>query len=231
MWQNGSLVGSRHKLAHGRHKLTCPSSTIIADFDNIYEDDPTKRLAYWYFNFNQEKTQVLDIMLRSIIRQLCPNPVPKYVIKLWKEHCPQGREPTQRLLLGVLEQILESSPGSTFLILDALDECPERPGNQARETLLNLLNELIERHRPILHILATSRPEYDIRFHLGKHQTFDIEEGLSEDVERFVNDRLEQGKLKEWLNQNPLLKEKIREKLLSVEKPYVFLRCFSTMNG
>ena len=117
--------------------------------------------------------------------------------------------------------MVESYTGRVILILDALDECPEIPGNSARGTLLQFLNSLIVRHKQTLHILATSRPEPDIRGHLSKHTAIDIEAALSQDVERFVNDRLETGKLAEWLNKNQAMKEKIRKKLLGIERPYV----------
>lgn len=56
---------------------------------------------------------------------------------------------------------------------------PEMPGNSARGTLLNFLNRLIYRHKQTLHVLITSRPEPEIRFHLEKHTAVDIEEDLS----------------------------------------------------
>ncbi|GAB1208113.1 hypothetical protein APSETT445_006853 [Aspergillus pseudonomiae] len=182
------------------------------------ECDPTKRLAYWYFTFDQNKQQVVDIMLRSVMRQLCPHPVPESIVKLWKEH-RQGREPTRTDLYSTFEQMVESCTGRIILILDALDECPETPENSARGTLLQFLNRLIARHKQTLHILATSRPEYDILCHLSKHTAIDIEEALSQDVERFVNDRLVTGKLAEWLNKNQPMKEKIQKKLLGIERP------------
>lgn len=66
-------------------------------------------------------------MLRSVIRQLCPNPLPESIMKSWEAH-RQGREPTQAKLFDIFEQMIESYTGHIVLILDALDECPRNAG-------------------------------------------------------------------------------------------------------
>jgi len=51
-----------------------------------------------------------------------------------------------------------------YLILDALDECPDTSGIPSpRELVLQLVEELVELRLPNLHICVTSRPEVDIR--------------------------------------------------------------------
>ena len=51
-----------------------------------------------------------------------------------------------------------------FIILDALDECPESPGIPSpRNEVLQLVKELVDLHPQGLHICVTSRPEVDIR--------------------------------------------------------------------
>jgi hypothetical protein len=47
--------------------------------------------------------------------------------------------------------------------MDALDESPDTGIPSPRETVLHLLNELVELWLPNLHICVTSRPEFDIR--------------------------------------------------------------------
>ncbi|KAH9034365.1 hypothetical protein EDB83DRAFT_2525174 [Lactarius deliciosus] len=54
--------------------------------------------------------------------------------------------------------------GPTFIVLDALDECPDSPGIPSpRHEVLELVKELVDLHLDGLHICATSRPEVDIR--------------------------------------------------------------------
>ena len=53
---------------------------------------------------------------------------------------------------------------STYIIIDALDECPHTSGiTSPREHVLNLLKKLVELRLPNLYVCVTSRPEIDIR--------------------------------------------------------------------
>jgi hypothetical protein len=46
-----------------------------------------------------------------------------------------------------------------YLIVDALDQCPNNPGMPAsREEVLDLVNTLVSLRIPNLHICVTSRP-------------------------------------------------------------------------
>ena len=51
-----------------------------------------------------------------------------------------------------------------YIIVDAVDESPNRPGIPSpREKVLQLMEELVDLHRPDIRICLTSRPEVDIR--------------------------------------------------------------------
>jgi hypothetical protein len=53
---------------------------------------------------------------------------------------------------------------SVYLIIDALDECPNNSGMpSSREEVLDLIQDLADLHLPNVHICVTSRPEIDIR--------------------------------------------------------------------
>jgi hypothetical protein len=54
--------------------------------------------------------------------------------------------------------------GPIFIVLDALDECPDSSGIPSpRNEVLQLVQELVDLHLQGLHICATSRPEVNIR--------------------------------------------------------------------
>ena len=56
------------------------------------------------------------------------------------------------------------SLGPVYLIVDALDECPNNSGMPtAREEVLDFLDDLVSLRLSDLHICVTSRPEIDIK--------------------------------------------------------------------
>ena len=56
-----------------------------------------------------------------------------------------------------------------YIILDALDECPNSYGVPSpRSQVLSLVKQLMDLRLPHLHICVTSRPEFDIRATLGR---------------------------------------------------------------
>ncbi|KAJ6013839.1 hypothetical protein N7540_008430 [Penicillium herquei] len=187
-------------------------STVIHDIENDCESDDSKYVAYWYFDFSDEKSQIVDIMARSLIRQLSRSPLLPSVIKIWEDHHLRGSQPDSRAIYDLLDNVISNISGHVYLVLDALDECPENAKSKERMTLLPLLTGLVERHKKKLHILATSRPEQDIKQELYAFSIIDLEVHLDDDVRSFVKTSLKQGQLKK-LNQD--LKYLIREKLLS----------------
>ena len=62
-----------------------------------------------------------------------------------------------------------------YLVMDALDECPNDSGiPSSREKVLKLLKELAGLHQPNLLLCVTSRPEFDIRTMLGPLATHQV---------------------------------------------------------
>jgi hypothetical protein len=57
-----------------------------------------------------------------------------------------------------------STKSPLYLIIDALDECPDTSGmHSSREKVLELVEKLVGLHFPNLRLCITSRPEIDIR--------------------------------------------------------------------
>ncbi|KAB8275406.1 hypothetical protein BDV30DRAFT_236772 [Aspergillus minisclerotigenes] len=188
LWLNG-IVGC------GKSVLC---STIIEDIDRLCEEDSTKSFAYWYFQFSNEMTWSVQNLVRSLIRQLSRKPLAQSVTKMWERNSGRGSLPGWEELRDTLDDVLSTTPGEIFLVLDALDECPERSGRNERKVLLSLLIGLNERHKNKLHILATSRPEQDIRATLRRFPTVDLEAQLADDVETFVRTEVSNGRLQNF---------------------------------
>jgi hypothetical protein len=89
------------------------------------------------------------------------------------------------------EMLSIETQGPTFIILDALDECPITSSIPSpREEILDLLDELVGLRLPNVHICVTSRPEHDIRVVLESLTESPVslhdESGQQEDISDFV---------------------------------------------
>ena len=76
-----------------------------------------------------------------------------------------AQKPSEDDLMKCLKEMvaLPDHP-PVYLIIDALDECPDSSGMPSpREMVLCLFEELVGLSLPNLHICVTSRPEIDIR--------------------------------------------------------------------
>ena len=79
-----------------------------------------------------------------------------------------------------------------YVIVDALDECPNISGRPTpRVELLDLLKELVGWRIPNLHICVTSRPEIDIKFVLEplaySAVSLQDESGQRKDISDYIN--------------------------------------------
>ena len=78
-----------------------------------------------------------------------------------------------------------------YIILDALDECPNTSGIPTpRGQVLGLVNDLIDLRLPNLRICATSRPEIDIRSTLepllSGHFSLHDQPGQQRDIVEYI---------------------------------------------
>ena len=71
----------------------------------------------------------------------------------------QHGHPPEDELLTAIKSLLDESK-QTFIIIDALDECPKN--EDEREHLCNILKEIHNWATPNLHVLVTSRKEVDL---------------------------------------------------------------------
>ena len=123
-------------------------------------------MAYFYFDFRDVNKQGLRDLVSSLLTQLSAYPGPRCDIlsKLYSTHDYGKKQPSDSILAECLKEMLilpDQLP--TYLIIDALDESPNSGMPSPRETVLQLLKELVKLSLPNLHICVTSRPEIDIR--------------------------------------------------------------------
>ena len=142
------------------------SSTVIQDIEVMCEAGNAS-MNYFYFDFRDVNKQNLEDLVCSLLTQLSARSNPRFDIlsRLYESHDRGTKQPTDEILMRCLIQMLSlPDQRQIYLIIDALDECPDSSGIPSpRERVLHLLKELIELRLPNLHICVTSRPEIDIR--------------------------------------------------------------------
>ena len=142
------------------------SSAIIEDIIALREAESAS-MAYFYCDFRDEHKQSHRSVLLSILFQLSAqsNLCFDLLSKLHSKHDKGTQTPNDSTLMKCLNDVLSfPNQGPVFLIVDALDECPDNTGMPSpREQVLDLVKHLVVMCKNNLHICVTSRPEIDIR--------------------------------------------------------------------
>jgi hypothetical protein len=168
-------------------------------------------MAYFYFDFRDVDKQKLQNLLPSLLTQLSARSVPCHDIlsRLYCTHDRGERKPSDCAMVECLKEMLSlEAQGPTFIILDALDECPITSGiPSSREEVLALVDELVSLHLPNVHICGTSRPESDIRVVLECLTNHPVslhdESGQQEDISNFVASFVRSNqRMKRWLEED-----------------------------
>ena len=125
-------------------------------------------MAYFYFDFRDVDKQKLHNLLPSLLIQLSArsDPCCDILSQLHSSHDRGVQKPNDRAMIDCLKKMptLEAAQGPTYIIMDALDECPiTSTVPSPREEVLEFVDELVDLHLPNVHICATSRPEHDIQ--------------------------------------------------------------------
>jgi len=142
------------------------SSTIIQDIEAVCKSGQAS-IGYFYFDFRDANKQNLRDLVPSLLTQLSARSVSRRGIlsRLYKDHDNGERQPSDDLLTQCLKSMLTlSDKHPIYLIIDAVDECPNSSGIPSpRKRVLQLIMELVELRLPNVHVCVTSRPEVDIR--------------------------------------------------------------------
>ena len=93
-------------------------------------------------------------------------------------------------LLTEMLSLLVQDP--VYLVIDALDECPDTSGMPTpREEVFDLVEDLVNLDHPNLHICVTSRPEIDIQYVLEPLTSLQVslhtQSGQKKDIVDYVS--------------------------------------------
>jgi hypothetical protein len=146
------------------------SSAIIQHLMKL-RDTGNATLAYFYFDFRDEQKQNVRNVVTSLLIQLSAysKPCCDIIYRLYSTHGKGMQQPSNRILIDCLKEMLAiAAQHPIFIVMDALDECPDLGMPTPREAVLNFVKVLVCLHLqvPNLHIFVTSRPEVDIQTRL-----------------------------------------------------------------
>jgi len=151
-------------------------------------------LAFHYYDFKDSYKKDARGLLSSLLLQLC-NQSDAYndvLFTFYSTHDHGSRCPSDNALFRCLMDLLEL-PGQApvYLIIDALDECPNKSTvSSPREEVLTLVEQLVNSRLENLRLCVTSRPEIDIMIVLEplafRSVSIHEERGQLEDIKNYI---------------------------------------------
>ena len=194
------------------------SSAIITHVISLREAGQAS-LAYFYFDFrDKDKKQDVRNFVTSLLVQLAAysSPCCQSLSRIYSAHGKGTQQPSISVLTICLREMLSlTSQQPTYLIVDALNECPNLSGMPTpRDAVLNLLKDLVRLGLPNLRICVTSRLEVDIKNvlePLASTMLLQDEIGQKKDIFDYVRNSVYSDEImRRW---RPDLKELVIEEL------------------
>jgi hypothetical protein len=195
------------------------SSTIIEEIEAM-RTSGLASLAIYYYDFREDQKKDLRGLLSSVVFQLChqSDSYCDIVSEFYARHCDGARSPSDGELVRRLKDLMKL-PGQApiFLIIDALDECPNTSAlSSPREKVLSLLEDLVDSQLPNLRICVTSRPELDIKRILEplafRSISLHDERGQKEDIENYIESVVNTNRnMRRW---KPEHRQRVIDKLI-----------------
>ncbi|KAL2818111.1 hypothetical protein BJX63DRAFT_440349 [Aspergillus granulosus] len=166
-------------------------------------------IAFFYFSFNDESKQGDHGMLSALLLQLSMQ-FQDGENELEQLHqLSKPSTPSVEVLLQTLRRFLDRFQ-DTYILLDALDECPRDDG---REGVLRVIQVIRDWSVPSVHIFVTSRDQLDIRESLNPSYDCVLSmknSGIDKDISDFVIYQLENdAKLQRWKARHREIQDKL----------------------
>jgi hypothetical protein len=200
--------------------MSSVSSTIIRHIESMQETSTTSS-AFFYFDFRDDEKRNRYGLLASLLVQFCTqsDDCCDILSRLYSVHGDGLRQPSDRTLLDCLKEMLAvGNLGATYIIVDAIDECPTISGTpSAREKVLDLVTDLVNLRSPNLHLCVTSRPEADVLTVLLPLVSYSVslhdEMGQMEDINNYISFFVNSDRtMSQWRNEDRnLVTNKLRK--------------------
>ena len=142
------------------------SSAIIENINRMHKAGLAS-LAFFYFDFGDDKKKDLRNLLSSLLFQLYyqSDSYSKIFSDFYMAHRRGSQYPSDAALTQCLKDMLNcQGQAPVYIIMDGVDECPKSSGTlYPREEVLILVEELVGSGVSNLRICVTTRPEIDIK--------------------------------------------------------------------
>jgi hypothetical protein len=177
------------------------STLMLSSSSAIIEDIQRKResaslVAFYYFDFKDVSKRDVRGLLESTLLQLVDKSDSCWdtLHELYKSCDVGSKQPSEAALIKCLKGMIDLlGQVPIYLIVDALDECPNITGTpSAREKVLNFIQDLIQSSHSNLFVCLTSRPEQDISAALNpltspsNRVSLHEEDGQMRDIDSYV---------------------------------------------
>lgn len=231
--QHSDIVAKRHegtgqwllnsdKFQHWLNKdnqiLFCPGmpgagKTMIASIaiDYLYaahQTDPSIGIAYLYCNFQLQDEQKPVQLLASLLKRLLERrpTLPDSTKNLYECHKSKQTRPSLKEISKELQSIITSF-STTFIAIDALDECQLSDGDES-----SFLSEILSlQANTRVNLFVTSRPIPRIEKQFQGCASLKIR-ASEEDVDRYINGRMQC--LPSFVQKNPDMQKKIKTEII-----------------
>ena len=184
-------------------------SSLVIDTLCKQAEDENATVACFYFDFATQEEQSLAAILGSVLKQVIGglNEVPQTIVKAFQN---RGRViGGQGLALAETVEFLQdiSSSQTTFICIDALDECPGRQ----RVKLLDSLNQIIQKS-PGARIFLTGRQHIrgEVEKHLDARAATRSIKPTEKDIIVFIRAKLKEDTIPDGMD------EKLEEEIIRI---------------
>ena len=207
IWEEHLMVCTAHTTLSSSINLDLSTSSSIIERATTLRNEGLGLVAYYYFDFRDSAKQDVRGLLSSLVIQLCAKSDLCYDIlsDLYSKHDIGLHLPDDDSLTQCLKDMLElSGLPPIYLIIDALDECPDMSGAPSpRELVLDFIVDLVESRPPSLRICVTSRPEADIQEVLELLASYSVslhdEDGQKQDIADYISSSVQSDrKMRKW---------------------------------
>lgn len=172
-------------------------------------------LAYVYCNYKEQEGQTATNLISSIVQQLVQShaDVPEEIISLYQHHSRRQTRP----MLGEWSKLLQSEVNrfsKVFIVVDALDECPN---DGTRDSFLTVI-KTVQKVQPSVRLSVTSRPSPTIEAEFETASRLEIR-ATDADVQSYLEQRIaSSSQMARHVKKDPSLQGNIVNAILEQSK-------------